>query len=311
MNGDASLLAAFLGGLLALLSPCSALLLPAFFAYSFTSTTTLLLRTGLFYLGLCTTLVPLGVAGSFASRLFYGHRDLLVTIGGWTVIALGVVQILGLGFGVRRLQQAAGARRSGSVLSVLALGTVYGLAGFCAGPILGSILTLAALGGRPAHGGLLLAVYALGMAVPLFALSLLWDRFDLGHKRWLRGRTLRLGRFSWHTTSLLSGTLFVLLGAVFLLFDGTAALPSPISVETEAGLEEELARLGGAVPDRVLLLALAAVAAIAAAVLLARRDGPQPEDDSGPPPRMTPDHGGTTPPPTSTHPLDHRGRADT
>ncbi|CAL9318587.1 cytochrome c biogenesis CcdA family protein [Streptomyces sp. SudanB91_2054] len=281
MNGDASLLAAFLGGLLALLSPCSALLLPAFFAYSFTSPAKLLLRTGLFYLGLCTTLVPLGVAGSFASRLFYGHRDLLVTIGGWTVIALGAAQILGIGFGVRRLQEAAGARRSGSAVSVFALGTVYGLAGFCAGPILGSILTLAALGGRPAHGGLLLAVYALGMAVPLFALALLWDRFDLGHKRWLRGRTLRLGRFSWHTTSLVGGILFIVLGVVFLLFDGTA-LPSLISVETEAGLEEHLARLGGAVPDRVLLLVLAAAAALTAVVLLARRDGPRPRSRSGP-----------------------------
>ncbi|WP_331481770.1 cytochrome c biogenesis CcdA family protein [Streptomyces rubrogriseus] len=282
MNGDASLLAAFLGGLLALLSPCSALLLPAFFAYSFTSPAKLLLRTGLFYLGLCTTLVPLGVAGSFASRLFYGHRDLLVTIGGWTVIALGAAQILGIGFGVRRLQEAAGARRSGSAVSVFALGTVYGLAGFCAGPILGSILTLAALGGRPAHGGLLLAVYALGMAVPLFALALLWDRFDLGHKRWLRGRTVRLGRFSWHTTSLAGGILFILLGAIFLLFDGTAALPSLISVETEAGLEEHLARLGSAVPDRVLLLVLAAAAALTAVVLLARRDGPRPKSRSGP-----------------------------
>ncbi|CAL9623797.1 cytochrome c biogenesis CcdA family protein [Streptomyces sp. enrichment culture] len=282
MNGDASLLAAFLGGLLALLSPCSALLLPAFFAYSFTSPAKLLLRTGLFCLGLCTTLVPLGVAGSFASRLFYGHRDLLVTIGGWTVIALGAAQILGIGFGVRRLQEAAGARRSGSAVSVFALGTVYGLAGFCAGPILGSILTLAALGGRPAHGGLLLAVYALGMAVPLFALALLWDRFDLGHKRWLRGRTVRLGRFSWHTTSLAGGILFILLGAIFLLFDGTAALPSLISVETEAGLEEHLARLGGAVPDRVLLLVLAAAAALTAVVLLARRDGPRPTSRSGP-----------------------------
>ncbi|MFF0224147.1 cytochrome c biogenesis CcdA family protein [Streptomyces sp. NPDC004629] len=273
MTGDASVLAAFLGGLLALLSPCSALLLPAFFAYSFTSATKLLLRTVLFYLGLCTTLVPLGVAGSFASRLFYGHRDLLVTIGGWTVIALGAAQVLGIGFGVRRLQEAAGARRSASAVSVFALGTVYGLAGFCAGPILGSILTIAALGGRPAHGGLLLAVYALGMALPLFALALLWDRFDLGRRRWLRGRTMRLGCLSWHTTSLVGGTLFILLGVVFLLFDGTAALPSPISVETEAGLEERLAHIGSAVPDRILLLVLAAAAALTAVVLLVRRDG--------------------------------------
>ncbi|WNF00308.1 cytochrome c biogenesis CcdA family protein [Streptomyces luomodiensis] len=275
MTRDASLLAAFLGGLLALLSPCSALLLPAFFAYSFTTTTRLLLRTVLFYLGLCTTLVPLGVAGSFASRLFYSHRELLVTVGGWTVIALGAAQVLGLGFGVRRLQEAAGARRSGSAVSVFVLGTVYGLAGFCAGPILGSILTLAALGGRPAHGGLLLAVYALGMAVPLFALSLLWDRFDLGRKRWLRGRTLRLGPLSWHTTSLAGGTLFILLGVVFLVFDGTAALPSPVSVETEAGLEEHLAHIGSAVPDRILLLVLAAAAALTAVVLLVRREAPR------------------------------------
>ncbi|MEU9530416.1 cytochrome c biogenesis CcdA family protein [Streptomyces sp. NPDC048210] len=288
MNGDASVLAAFLGGLLTLLSPCSALLLPAFFAYSFTSPATLLLRTALFYVGLCTTLVPLGVAGSFASRLFYGHRDLLITIGGWTVIALGVAQILGLGFGIRRFQEAAGARRSGSAVSVFALGTVYGLAGFCAGPILGSILTLAALGGRPAHGGLLLAVYALGMAVPLFTLALLWDRFDLGHRGWLRGRSLRLGPLSWHTTSLAGGALFVLLGVLFLLFDGTAALPSPISVETEAGLEEHLARIGSAVPDRVLLLVLAGAAALVAVVLMTRQGRSR---SKPPPPRNRPSAG--------------------
>ena len=34
---EASFLASFLGGLLSLLSPCSALLLPAFFAYAFQS----------------------------------------------------------------------------------------------------------------------------------------------------------------------------------------------------------------------------------------------------------------------------------
>lgn len=53
---DPGVLVAFLGGLLALLGPCSALLLPAFFAYSFTSRTRLLGRTALFYAGLCLTL---------------------------------------------------------------------------------------------------------------------------------------------------------------------------------------------------------------------------------------------------------------
>ncbi|WP_405438333.1 cytochrome c biogenesis CcdA family protein [Streptomyces anulatus] len=265
---EVGLAVAFLGGLLALLSPCSALLLPAFFAYSFTSRTKLVARTGLFYLGLCTTLVPLGVAGSFASRLFYGHRDTLVSIGGWTVIALGVAQIAGLGFGSRRIAQAAGARRSGSALSVFALGAVYGLAGFCAGPILGGILTVAALDGDPFHGGVLLAVYALGMAVPMFALALLWDRFDLGRKRWLRGRALRLGPIRLHSTSVIGGLVFIALGVVFLVFDGTSALPSLISTDTEFALEDRLSGIGAVITDRLVLLVLAAVVALGTVLAL-------------------------------------------
>ena len=267
---DPGVLVAFLGGLLALLSPCSALLLPAFFAYSFTSRTRLLGRTALFYAGLCLTLVPLGVAGSFAGRLFYGHRDTLITAGGWLVIALGVAQVLGRGFGSRRLQQAAGRRRSGSAASVLALGSVYGLAGFCAGPILGSVLTVAAMGGNPWRGGALLAVYALGMAVPMFFLAALWDRYDLGRRPWLRGRVIHLGKIPLHTTSLAGGTMFILLGALFLVFDGTSALPSLMGVDQEFAWEERLSRWAGAVPDHVLLLGLSAVVAAAALAVLLR-----------------------------------------
>ncbi|GAA5206706.1 cytochrome c biogenesis CcdA family protein [Streptomyces thinghirensis] len=267
---DPGFVVAFLGGLLALLSPCSALLLPAFFAYSFTSRTRLLGRTALFYAGLCLTMVPLGVAGSLAGRLFYGHRDVLVTAGGWLVIALGVAQLLGLGFGSRRLQESAGARRSGSALSVTALGAVYGLAGFCAGPILGSVLTVAAIGGDPWRGGSLLAVYALGMAVPMFVLAALWDRFDLGRRHWLRGRPVRLGPLRLHSTSLLGGAMFIALGTVFLLFDGTSALPSPMGVDTEFTWEQRLSRLGDAVPDRALLGVLALVVAAGALAVLVR-----------------------------------------
>lgn len=62
MTPDIGYFAALLGGLLALVSPCSALLLPAFFAYSIDSAARLLARTGIFYAGLATTLVPLGAA---------------------------------------------------------------------------------------------------------------------------------------------------------------------------------------------------------------------------------------------------------
>ncbi|MEV6769137.1 cytochrome c biogenesis CcdA family protein [Nocardia sp. NPDC051030] len=255
MTGGISYFAAFLGGLLALLSPCSALLLPSFFAYSFSSHGKLLGRTGIFYLGLATTLVPLGAAGSFAGRLFIGHRDLLIAIGGWTIIVLGVLQIVGRGFAVGFAQRAA--TRTGrpeQAGAVYALGLVYGLAGFCAGPILGSILTVAAVGGSPVQGGLLLAVYALGMSVPLFVLALLWDRFDLGKKRWLRGRSISVGRFELHTTSLISGLFFILLGALFLIYDGASALPGFIGTDTEFELENKVKALGDAVSNTTVLL---------------------------------------------------------
>lgn len=67
MTSGIGYFAALLGGLLALVSPCSALLLPAFFAYSIDSAARLLARTGIFYAGLATTLVPLG-AGSLVCR---------------------------------------------------------------------------------------------------------------------------------------------------------------------------------------------------------------------------------------------------
>ncbi|MGW7414966.1 cytochrome c biogenesis CcdA family protein [Streptomyces sp. NPDC054863] len=259
MTPDIGYFAAFLGGLLALVSPCSALLLPAFFAYSIDSKSRLLARTCLFYAGLATTLVPLGAAGSYAGRFFYGNRDLLVTVAGWVIIALGVAQILGMGFASKKMAELSGRIRPTTALSVYALGAVYGLAGFCAGPILGSVLTVAAVSGSPVYGGLLLAVYALGMAVPLFLLALLWERFDLGRRKWLRGRTLALGRFELHTTSLLSGLFFIALGVLFLLFDGATALPGLLDVDDSFAVERWASGLGEAVPDWALLMALAAV----------------------------------------------------
>ncbi|MFC9297865.1 cytochrome c biogenesis CcdA family protein [Streptomyces sp. NPDC057011] len=272
---DIGYLAALLGGLLALLSPCSALLLPAFFAYSIDSASRLLARTGIFYAGLASTLVPLGAASSTAGRFFHGNRDALVLAGGWLIIALGLAQILGLGFASRRISGLSGRIRPTTALSVYALGAVYGLAGFCAGPILGSILTVAAVSGRPVYGGLLLAVYALGMAVPLFLLALLWERFELGRRRWLRGRAFTVGRFELHTTSALSGLFFIALGTLFLVFDGASALPGLLDVDDSFAVEQRVRSLAAGVPDWALLGLVAAGAAAFGLMQWRRRSRPE------------------------------------
>lgn len=260
---EVSYLAAFLGGVLSLLSPCSALLLPAFFAYAFGSGGELVKKTGVFYLGLAATLVPLGMGISAVSALFYGQRSLLITLSGSLLIAFGVLQVFGRGFTVGPLERLRGKIRGDSVGAVFALGAVYGFAGFCSGPILGAVLTVAASSGGALQGAALLAVYALGMAAPLFLMALLWDRLDLGRRRWLRGREVGAGRLRFHTTNLISGTMFVLLGITFIAYEGTSALAgfyeSNGASDAAFAAEEWVNGLSRSVPAGLIILVLAAI----------------------------------------------------
>ncbi|MBB4664525.1 cytochrome c biogenesis CcdA family protein [Conexibacter arvalis] len=259
MPAEIGYVGAFLGGLLALVSPCSAMLLPAFFAYAFERPAKLLATTGVFYLGLAATLVPMGAAASTVGAALTTHRDTVVTIGGATLIAFGAMQIAGIGFGSRLAQRTAGRLSPQSALSVLALGAVYGLAGFCAGPILGSVLAVAAIGGDPVYGGALLLAYALGMVVPLALLALLWDRLQLGRRRWLRGRVLRLGPLRTHTTSLVSGTLFIGIGLLFLLTDGTGTIAGPVGVDAQFDAQVWAQRAGERAGDLTVVAILGAL----------------------------------------------------
>lgn len=254
---EASFLASFFGGVLSLFSPCSALLLPAFFAYAFGGGGELVKKTGVFYLGLCATLVPLGMGISAVSALFYGQRQLLITLSGVLLISFGVLQLLGGGFTLGPLERIRGKIRGDSAGAVLALGAVYGFAGFCSGPILGAVLTVAAASGEALRGAGLLAVYAAGMAAPLFLMALLWDRLDLGRRRWLRGGEVAIGPLRLHSTNLVSGLMFVLLGVLFIVFEGTSALAGLYESSGAAGLafaaEEWASGLTGGTASAVLI----------------------------------------------------------
>jgi hypothetical protein len=58
----------------------------------------------------------------------------------------------------------------------------------------------------------------------LVLLSAAWDRYDLGHRRWLRGRAMHIGPVWVHSTNLLAGALFMLLGATFIASQGGTLL---------------------------------------------------------------------------------------
>ncbi|NNG35471.1 cytochrome c biogenesis CcdA family protein [Nakamurella aerolata] len=266
---------AFLGGLLALISPCAALLLPSFLSYAFTRTGTLVARTAVFYLGMALVLVPLGAGVGAVGAALTRYRTTVTTIGGFVIIALGVATMLGWGFRLDAAGRWLGRLRLGSSLSVLALGALYGLAGFCSGPLIGSVLTIAATGADPGYGGLLMAVYALGMTVPLLTLALLWDRLQLRERKWLRGRQLRLGPITTHTTSLISGLLFVGIGTLFVLTDGTANLGGFSSVDTQFQWQAVVQRVSRGLSDALVwwIVAALVLAGLLIRVLVISRRG--------------------------------------
>ena len=262
---ELSLLGALLGGVLTLLSPCSVMLLPAFFAYAFASPGAVFARTGVFTLGLITTLVPLGVLAGTLGAFVNAHRDALVTGASIVVIVLGMLLLANVPLPFLGLGRGRDARQNGegdgtTALSVYALGTVYGLAGVCAGPLLGAVLTVAAMSGNALLGGITLLVFAAGMALPLLVLSLLWARLP-AVRRLVRPREVRIGR--WHSTwtGVVGGVLTIAIGVLLLVTRGTTSLGGVLGASEQARLEGWVLEWTRSVPDLAVAAAVLLVAA--------------------------------------------------
>ncbi|MGV0869813.1 cytochrome c biogenesis CcdA family protein [Corynebacterium kalidii] len=252
---------ALLGGVLSLLSPCSVLLLPAFFAYAFSSPAKLIGRTAVFYAGLAATLVPLGVFSGTLGFLVTTHRSTLIAIVSVLVIVLGLWQISGIPFpGVTRVRAQSGDRTSST--SVFVLGAVYAVSGVCSGPILGSVLMVAALGGNAVYGGAMLALYALGMTIPLFILAFLWKRAGSRIRSFVTPRTITVGPWENTWTMVVSGALSVAIGVFLLVTDGTADLGGVFTIGTQYEAESSLSSWSQNIPDVWFLVGAVVVLAL-------------------------------------------------
>lgn len=289
-------LAALFAGVLALLSPCGALLLPSFFAVTFTGAQRMLPHALVFLAGLITLLAPLGAGAAFAGTLVTAHRGVLILASGWLIIVLGAVQIFGGGFDMRRLlparlQQAATAgqpaatggganlavgpigagtaqatkKRSAksSLVSAYFLGLVSGVAGFCAGPILGAVLTMAAVSSSPFYGVALLSVYSVGMALPLFAIAAIWAKFGQKGRGLLRGRMFSIGKLRLHTTSVITGLLLIGVGIMFITTNGLVGIDGILSTGASFDLQVQATELAKKIPDVALIIGGAVIALLA------------------------------------------------
>ncbi len=260
------MVAAFAGGALALLSPCGALLLPAFFASTVGARGRLLVHGAVFYVGLLVTLVPIGIGVGALAATVAKHRTAIIAVASIVIVVLGVLQLFGRGFdlgrlmpGMTRLQEQS-MQRAGLVKTFV-LGMVSGVAGFCTGPILGAVLTMAAARGM-GGAGILLGVYALGMVVPLMVIAAVWNAVGDRSRAVLRGRELRLGRLVVHSTHLVTGILLIVVGVAFWVTDGFLSMPELVDSDTQLDLQDGVSILANPLVD------IAAIVLVAAGVLV-------------------------------------------
>lgn len=220
---------AFVGGVLSLLAPCGALLLPAFFSYTFSQRRTSLVRmAGYYYAGLVTLFVPLGLGLTLLLKLIVLQRTALFTAIGVLIILLGAVTIIKPLSLPQIVIHQQGAPRT-DALGIYLLGLTSGLTtGTCTAPILGTILTLAASSQTYLFSSILLLVYAGGMVLTLLVLALLFQTVGRPFSRWWSHWLVTIPYGPRSVTvpgqQAVRGILIMLVGVLFILTQGSFGL---------------------------------------------------------------------------------------
>ncbi|MDG8397898.1 thiol-disulfide oxidoreductase-associated membrane protein CcdA2 [Streptococcus pneumoniae] len=182
-------LSVFLAGILSFFSPCILPLLPVYTGVllddkdgaqassgKFSISVTSLLRTLAFIAGISFIFILLGYGAGFLGDLLYASWFQYLT--GAIIILLGLHQMEILHFkGLykeKRLQLQGQGQNGKSYSQAFLLGLTFSFAWTpCVGPVLGSVLALAASGGSGAwQGAGLMLVYTLGLALPFLLLAL-------------------------------------------------------------------------------------------------------------------------------------------
>jgi len=132
----------------------------------------------LFVASFSAIFVALGLTATGLGSFLRDNADLLQTISGVLIIAMGVLFVLSLF--VTRLNREwhveALLERAGKGGPIVA-GAAFAIAWTpCIGPTLGAILAAAALTDSVLRGGLLLAVYSAGLAIPFLLTALAFSR---------------------------------------------------------------------------------------------------------------------------------------
>ncbi len=209
----------WLAGVVSFLSPCVLPVMPGYLAYlaglaagcdpAKAGRWQIFLHGLAFAAGFSLMFIALGAAASALGRWLLEYREWLARIGGVLMVVFGL-QMMGLiriPFLEYTLRPKAQPNPRLGYLSSAAMGFVFGTGWTpCIGLVLGSVLTLAAYDASLARGVWLLAVYALGMSVPLLLLALFMDRIG----KWMCTLT-KVSRF----ISIAAGLILAVFGVLF------------------------------------------------------------------------------------------------
>ena len=179
-------LIAFGAGLISFLSPCVLPLIPGYISYISGQSLQEILNQRkinifpliLFCLGFSTVFVILGASASFLGQALLQNSEVLRILAGIVIIIfslqlIGIINIPYLNF-----EKRFDAKESRNILFPYVIGVAFGFGWTpCIGPILGSILALAALESTLTKGILLLTFYSLGLAIPFILSGFLIQKF--------------------------------------------------------------------------------------------------------------------------------------
>ncbi len=214
-----SFIIAFLAGIFGILTPCSLAILPAFFAYSFKEKRQITKMTFVFFLGFTPIFVMFGLIASFLGKsfaIFQQSNDNLIIIAGILIIFFGFMALFGKGFAGININR----KSNKSTWGIFLFGVLFAI-GFtaCMGPILIGILLIAGVLQNYVYAGFLMLFYSLGLFVPLFLISISFDKYNFS--RFMNKTNKKLG---FPLSNLISGVLLIGMGVLFIIYKGTLFL---------------------------------------------------------------------------------------
>lgn len=269
-----SIVTAFIAGIAALFAPCCiTVLLPAYLGSIFRQKRTVFLMTFVFFLGLLSVFLPLGLGIAAVSQFFSRYHDSIFTAGGVFLAALGSSILLGARLSIP-FHPNFNVKVTGGA-SVFALGVFSGFATLCCAPVLAGVLALSALPGSIFWGGVYSLSYVLGIVSPLFFVSWFIDSSSISSK--LGGFRKRLSysvgskRIDISAADALSGTVFIAMALVILYLSsaGQLAMKSGYQTSMNIYMDSLSQSIASLLPSAEPIVLIAVIAAIVVAIFVA------------------------------------------